>query len=78
MRNGPSSTVGGGTCATTSSNSAVTSLFGPSDRRHPAVAPGAVEHGKVELLVGGVERREQIEDLVEHRLVALVGADRSC
>ena len=42
--------------------------------RHPAVAARAVEHGEVELLVAGVERREQIEDLVQHGLVALVGA----
>ena len=75
MRNGPSSTVGGGTCATTSSNSEVTSLFGPFGiGGHPAVAARAVEHREVELLVGGVERGEQVEDLVEHRLVALVGA----
>ena len=41
--------------------------------RHPAVAARAVEHGEVELLVGGVEVGEQIEDLVQHRVVALVG-----
>ena len=40
---------------------------------HPAVAARAVEHGEVELLVGRIERGEQVEDLVEHRLVALVG-----
>ncbi len=42
--------------------------------RHPAVAPRAVEHGEIELRVGRVQVGEQIEDLVEHRVVALVGA----
>ena len=41
--------------------------------RHPAVAARAVEDGEVELLVAGVEVGEQIEDLVQHRVVALVG-----
>ena len=33
--------------------------------RHPALAAGAVEDGEVELLVAGVEAREQVEDLVQ-------------
>ena len=41
--------------------------------RHPAIAAGAVEHGEVELGVAGVEIGEQVEDLVEHVEVALVG-----
>jgi hypothetical protein len=34
--------------------------------RHPALLGGAVENREVELLVGGVERGEQIEHLVDH------------
>ena len=33
--------------------------------RHPAGAAGAVEDREVKLLVGGVQRREQVEDLVD-------------
>ena len=40
--------------------------------RHPALAAGAVEDGEVELLVGGVEAGEQVEDLVQDGVVALV------
>ena len=49
--------------------------------RHPALAAGAVEDREVELLVGGVERREQVEDLVDDlggagvRAVDLVDGD---
>ena len=39
---------------------------------HPAVAPRAVEHREVELLVGCVEVGEEIEDLVQDIEVALV------
>ena len=42
--------------------------------RHPAVAARAVEHREVELLVGRVEVGEEVEDLVQHVVVALVGA----
>ena len=56
--------------------------FGPVGRaRHPALLGRAVEDGKVELLVGGVERGEEIEDLVDDLarprvgLVDLVDAD---
>ena len=68
MRNGPSSTVGGATCATTRSNSgAMPWSFGPSGvGRHPALLGRAVEDREIELLLGGVERGEQVEDLVEH------------
>ena len=39
--------------------------FGPSaSRRHPALLGRAVEDRKIELLLAGVERGEQIEDLV--------------
>ena len=41
--------------------------------RHPAVAAGAVEHRKVELLVGCVEIGEEIENFVQDVLVAFVG-----
>jgi hypothetical protein len=34
--------------------------------RHPAFLGGAVENRKVELLVRSIERREQVEDLVDH------------
>ena len=73
-RKGPSSTTGGGTCLRISSNSG--DQVGLRARRvdgHPAVAAGAVEHGEIELLVAGVEVGEQVEDLVQHRVVALVG-----
>ena len=39
---------------------------------HPAAAARPIEHREVELLLGGVERDEQIEDLVQHFLMALV------
>ena len=48
---------------------------------HPALLGGAVDDREVELLVGGVERREKIEHLVHHlgdagvRLVDLIDAD---
>ena len=58
--------------------------FGPSGAgRHPAVAARAVEDREVELLVGGVERREQVEHLVDDlvgprvRTVDLVDRPRS-
>ena len=41
---------------------------------HPAVAAGPVEHRKIELLGGGVERDEQVEDLFQHLEVPLVRA----
>ena len=57
-------------------------LFRPVGReRHPALLGGAVEDRKVELLVGRVERGEEIEHLVDHLarprvgLVDLVDAD---
>ncbi len=40
---------------------------------HPAVAARAVEDREIELLVGGVERGEQIEHLVDHLDMAGVG-----
>jgi hypothetical protein len=50
-------------------------VLGPSSlSRHPAVLGRAVEHREVELLVGGVERGEQVEHLVEHFGDARVGA----
>ncbi len=42
--------------------------------RHPAVAARTIEHREVELLVGGIEIGEKVEDLVQHVEVALVGA----
>ncbi len=42
--------------------------------RHPAVATGAVEDGKVQLFIGGVERGEQVEHLVDDLLRAGIGA----
>ena len=40
------------------------SLGPSSDVRHPALLGGAVEDREIELLLGGVERREQVEHLV--------------
>ncbi len=67
MRNGPPSTLGGATCFSTLSSSGAMSSFGPfGSTRHPALLGGAVEDREIELLVGGVERGEEVEDLVEH------------
>ena len=75
MRTGPSSTLGAGTWATIRSNIGARSILGTGwVGGHPAIAAGAVEHGEIELLVGGVEVGEQIEDLVQHVEVALVRA----
>ena len=41
--------------------------------RHPALLGGAVENGKIELLVAGIESGEEVEDLVDHLDMALVG-----
>ena len=41
--------------------------------RHPSIPARPVEHGKVELLVVGIEVREEIEHLVQHVQVTLVG-----
>ena len=41
--------------------------------RHPAVAAGAVEDREVELVVGGVERGEQVEHFVDDLDMARVG-----
>ena len=41
-------------------------------QRHPAVAARAVEDREIELLVGGVERGEQVEHLVHHLDLARV------
>ena len=46
--------------------------------RHPAVAAGAVEDREVELLVGGVERGEEVEDLVDDLLRRARPAGRPC
>ena len=56
-----------GTCLSTRSNSGARPWsFGPSGRvGHPAVAARTVEDREVELLVGGVERGEQVEHLVD-------------
>ena len=43
-------------------------------RRHPALLGRAVQDREVELLVGGVERGEQVEHLVQHFVGARVGA----
>ena len=52
---------------------------GPSGRvGHPAVAARAVEDREIELLVGGVERGEQVEHLVEHFGRRARRAGRSC
>ena len=75
-RNGPSSTCGAPTCVSTRSNSGFMpwSLRTFELRRHPALLGRAVEDREVELLVGGVERREQVEHLVDHLDRARVGA----
>ena len=46
--------------------------------RHPAVAARAVEDREVELLVGGVERGEQVEHFVDDFDVAARPDGRSC
>ena len=43
-------------------------------RRHPALLGGAVENREIELLLAGVERREQIEHFVDDFDGARVGA----
>ena len=75
IRNGPSSVLAGGTCLSTRSNSGARPWsLGPSgDSGHPAVAARTVEDREVELLVGGVERREEIEHLVDDFDVPRVG-----
>ena len=42
--------------------------------RHPALLGRAVEDGEIELLVGGIEAREQVEDLVDHLVRPRIGA----
>ena len=76
MRNGPSSTFGGATWRRIRSNSGcMPASFGPSGRfRHPALLGRAVQNRKIELLLAGVERREQIEHLVDDFGRARVGA----
>ena len=66
MRNGPSSTCGGATWRMTRSNSgAMPRSLGPAAvGRHPALLGRAVEDREIELLLGRVERREQVEHLV--------------
>ena len=41
---------------------------------HPAVAAGAVEYREIQLIVIGVQRREEVEHLVDHFLMARIGA----
>ena len=43
-------------------------------RRHPALLGRAVEDREIELLVGGVERGEQVEHLVDHLRLARASA----
>ena len=75
MRNGPSSTCGGATWARMRSNSGAIDVLRAVDaRRHPAFLGGAVEHRKVELLLGGIERREQVEHFAGHDVRAGVVA----
>ena len=82
MRKPPAPTFGGSTCFSTRSNRGADVVLGAFGRgRHPALLGGAVDDGEVELLVGGVERGEQVEHLVDDlarprvRLVDLVDAD---
>ncbi len=44
----------------------------------PAGAARGVERREIELLVGGVERGEEIEDLVMHLVGARIASGRSC
>ena len=75
MRNGPSSTFGGFTYSTTLSSSGAEVVLGTFRLgAHPALLGGAVEHREIELLGLCVERDEEIEDLLQHFEVALVGA----
>ena len=76
MRNGPSSTCGGATWRDDEIEQrrhAV--ILGPVGAgRHPALLGRAVEDREIELLLGRVERGEQVEDLVGDLGRAGVGA----
>ena len=75
-RNGPSSTCGAPTCLSDQVEQRLHALVLRTFEllRHPALLGRAVEDREVELLVGGVERREQVEHLVDHLDRARVGA----
>ena len=74
IRNGPSSTFGGFTYSTTLSSSGAEVVLGAFGLvAHPALLGGAVEHREIELVGLCVERDEEIEDLLQHFEVALVG-----
>ena len=82
MRKPPAPTFGGSTCLTTRSNSGRHALLRPLGRGgHPALLGRAVDDREIELLVGGVERGEQVEHFVDDLgrprvvLVDLVDAD---
>ncbi len=74
MRNGPSATVGSGTCLSTRSRSGAKTLVLRAFRIdvHPAIAARTVEDREVELLVGRVEVGEEVEDFVDDFFVAAV------
>ena len=67
MRNGPSSTVGGATWLQDQVEQRLHAGVVRAVRAlgHPALLGRAVEDREVELLVGGVERGEQVEHLVD-------------
>ena len=67
MRNGPGCTAGAGTCLTIEVEQRRQALVLRAFRLlgHPAVAARTVEDREIELLVGGVERGEQVEHLVD-------------
>ena len=75
---GPDSTFGAGTCCTIRSNSGAMSLCSASSEvARPALLGRGEECREVELLVGGVEGGEQVEDLVVH-LVGAASGGRPC
>jgi hypothetical protein len=62
-------TVGSGTCFTTRSNSGASDASSGGSgwlHRHPAIAARTVEDREIELLVGRVQRGEQVEHFVDH------------
>ena len=67
MRNGPSSTVGGATWLQDQVEQRLHAGVLRAVRAvgHPALLGRSVENREVELLVGGVERREQVEHFVD-------------
>ena len=75
-RNGPSSTTGGWHVLEDQVEQRLHAVVVRAFQRgrHPALLGRAVEDREIELLVGGVERGEQVEHLVDHLHRARVGA----